>query len=88
MEAVGATFGVILGIAWYGMGLWGLILARQKGHMHWLFGMGLFAFVFYGWVVALIGLLLPLALGPIMWLIAKYVMADKRVPATWGTSPT
>lgn len=82
-----SAFGFIFAIAWYAVGLWGVMLARRKGHMHWLFGMGVVAFFIYGWAIALIALLIPLALGPFMWLIARYVMSDLRVPATWGGSP-
>lgn len=78
--------GVVFGIAWYAFGFWGLLIARRKGHMHWLGGLGLFSFLLYGWVVALILLLLPLALGPIMWVIAKYAMSDLRTPATWAAA--
>jgi hypothetical protein len=80
MEGIGFIFA----IAWYIVGFWGLLIARRKGHMHWLGGLGIFAFFFYGWVVALILLLIPLALGPIMWAIAKYGMSDRRTPATWA----
>lgn len=80
------AIGIIFGIAWYAVGLWGLIIARQKGHMQWFGGLGIVAFLLYGWVIALIVLFIPLMLGPIMWAIAKYVLTDRRTPATWVPS--
>ena len=57
MEVLGAIFG----IAWYAVGLWGLIIARQKGHLQWFGGLGIVAFLLYGWVIALIVLREPSA---------------------------
>jgi len=81
-DAIGFTFA----IAWYVMGFWGLAIARQKGYLDWSFGMGCVVFFIYGWAIALIFLFIPALLGPILWAIAKYVLTDRRTPATWSAS--
>lgn len=83
-----SAVGFIFAFAWYAVGFWGVLIARRKGHLKWLFGMGVTAFLIYGWVVSLIRLLIPLALGPIMWLIAKYAMSDRNTPVAWSSTPS
>lgn len=81
------VFGIIFALIWYAVGFYGLYLARQKGHLQWFKGMGCAMFFTYGWVVALIFIFIPGILGPFMWLIAKYVMADKATPRSFGDRP-
>jgi hypothetical protein len=78
------AIGVIFGIAWYIVGFWGLAILRKKGYLDWFFGMGAFMFFLYGWAIALIFLFIPGMLGPITWGLAKYVLPDRRTPATWA----